>query len=87
MSRVLWGSFQEIFWKLSPLPHFSLLLSYYLKPRYDYYLGLENDDSRFHRADSWKTPEPDELHRPTIPAPDNQNYLSTNFLHRNTIII
>lgn len=78
------GSSQEIFWKLSPLP-FSLL-SYHLKLGYDYSLGLENKDSRFQRAESWKTPEPEELSRTTIPASEDQNYLSTNFLHRNKII-
>lgn len=83
MSRVLWGRFQEIFWKLSPLTPF-FLLSYDLKLGCDYYLGLENNYCKFYRADGWKTPEPDKLHRTTIPAPDD---LSTNFLHRNTIII
>lgn len=85
MSKVLGGSFQEIFWKLSPLP-FSRL-SYDLKLGYDSYLGLENKDSRLYRADGRKTPEPDELHRSTTPASDDQNRLSTNSLHRNKIIL
>lgn len=85
MSKVLGGSFQEIFWKLSPLP-FSRL-SYDLKLGNDSYLGLENKDSRLYRADGRKTPEPDELHRSTTPASDDQNRLSTNSLHRNKIIL
>lgn len=67
------GSFQEIFQKLSLLPPFSLLLSYFLKLGYDYYLGLEND--------SWFTEQIAGRHSSlmnfTEPLyhPDNQNYL------------
>lgn len=79
MSRVLWGSF----------PTISFLPSCYLKLGYDCYLDPEEKDSRLYRVESWMEPEPepDELHRTTKPALDYQNYLSTNCLHRNKIII
>lgn len=63
MSRVLWGSFQEAFWKPSPLPPLSLPLCRCLKLGYDCFLDPKKKNSRFYRADSWKQPALDELHR------------------------
>lgn len=62
------GSFQEIFQKLSLLPPFSLLLSYYLKLGYDYYLGFENDSQFIEQIAGRHSIKPDELHRTTIPS-------------------
>lgn len=62
-------------------PYASFLFLYpRLKLEPDCYLDPKDKESRFCRAESWREPEPDELHRTTIPALDYQNYLSTNFL-------